>query len=392
MPASDDDPTGHAPSKGARATDPSIRILTVTTRSYRTHKPFRIARGEKSFAEQVIVEIGMGGISGRGACVPYGRYGETIDGVVAEIEQAIKRTDDYVVALSDELPKEWPGDIHDTLLGELRGAARNALDNALVDLAARRSGRPVWVSQNLTPPGPRASAITISVNRPEVMAAEAKALRAYPLLKVKLAGDLADAQRIAAVHANHPGADLIVDANESLTRTSLDTLSGVLPWNRVALIEQPLPAGAEADLEGFSRRDVLCADESFHQADDIARLRTVYGAINVKLDKAGGFRRAFHALQQVRAAGLKTMIGCMLGSSLAMAPAFMLESLADYLDLDGPLLLKDDDEGGFQYTNGIMHPSMIWGYGYQKLPDPAPIRTVGLQPAPEPDHNTGIEA
>ena len=324
-----------------------MKSLSISTRTYRTHKPFRIARGEKSTAEQVIVEIRDGIHKGRGACVPYGRYGESLAGVMADIERV----------------REQIEHTPDSDIPALRGAAKNAVNCALIDLQARKTCMPVWDRFGCPKPVSKPTAITLSVNTPVQMGDEAASLTDYSLLKVKLAGDALDKDRIACIHARHRTAMLIIDANESLTRPALDALSQSLPWDRVALIEQPLPVGQDEDLRGYQWRQYLCADESFHGAEELPKIAELYGAINIKLDKAGGFSGALLSAQQAQKLDLKIMLGCMLGSSLAMAPAFMLSGFADYLDLDGPLLLKDDDAHGFRYTNGLMHPCPIWGYG-----------------------------
>lgn len=331
-----------------------MRRLTISTQDYRTHKPFRIARGEKTTARQVLVTLRDGANTGRGACVPYGRYGETMDGVITAIEACRTIVEDL---------GQSPVQIAAMLEGRIGGAARNALDCALHDLAARQTGVPVWKQFNLPAPATMATAMTISVDDPEVMAAEAARLHDFPLLKLKLGGDDDDPLRVAAVHRLQPDARLILDANESLTRARLDRLSATLPWPQIALIEQPLPAGHDADLTGYPYRDYLCADESVHGEDDLSRIAAHFGAVNIKLDKAGGIAPAIALARAARAINLKVMIGCMLGSSLAMAPAFMMNGLADYLDLDGPLLLRDDDADGFSFTGGMMHPASLWGYG-----------------------------
>ncbi|MEL6111710.1 MAG: dipeptide epimerase [Pseudomonadota bacterium] len=331
-----------------------MRTLTISTQRYRTHKPFRIARGEKTAAEQVIVTVRDGAHAGRGACVPYGRYGETIDEVIAAIETCRPLVEKAHAA---------PTDIAATLATQVKGAARNALDCALYDLAANQARAPVWTQVGLRPPQPMPTAMTISVDTPATMASQAAQLSNFPLIKLKLGGDDADPARVEAVHQAQPDAKLILDANESLTRARLDRLSETLPWPQIALIEQPLPADRDADLKGYPYRDYLCADESIHGEDDLPQIAAYFGAVNIKLDKAGGIAPAIALARTARKHNLKVMIGCMLGSSLAMAPAFMMNTLADFLDLDGPLLLRDDDASGFTFTGGIMHPAQLWGYG-----------------------------
>lgn len=325
-----------------------MATLDIRTQTYRTHKPFTISRGSKSAAEQVIVTISNEGFSGFGACVPYGRYGETIASVRETIETHRDRIEQapFDMWAEDTIPN---------------GAAGNAIDCALWDLKSQLERSPVWALASIPQPSPKPTATTLTIDTPAIIGLEAKGLRERALLKVKLAGDGHDRARLDAIFDNAPEVKLILDANEALDRLSLDGLSQIISSDRVYLMEQPLPAGEDSALSGYDYKDKLCADESFHGVTDISKLAELYGAVNIKLDKTAGFTNALTSIRAAKKAGLRVMLGCMLGSSLAMAPAFMLSGLVDILDLDGPLLLKDDDPQGFQFDTGIMHPSNIWG-------------------------------
>jgi L-Ala-D/L-Glu epimerase len=311
---------------------------------------FRIARGAKTQASVVTVTLrAPSGAVGRAECVPYGRYGESVEGVVAAIEAlrpALAGGLDRA-ALQEALPA---------------GAARNALDCALWDLEAKSSNTPVWRLAGLPEPKPVITAFTLSLDEPDAMAAAAEAARAYPLLKLKIGGP-SDLDRIAAVARARPDARLIVDANEGLeARTLPDLLKRARALN-VELIEQPLAAGDDAALETIAAPVALCADESLHVSADVERLARRYDAVNVKLDKTGGLTEALATVQAARAAGLKVMVGCMVGTSLAMAPAALLCGLADWTDLDGPLLLSKDRDPGLRFEGPIIHPPppALWG-------------------------------
>ena len=312
--------------------------VTIRRESWPLEKPFAISRGVKTTADVIVCEVEEDGFNGRGECVPYARYGETLDSVDAQLRAA---------GSVDDLPP---------------GAARNALDCALWDLRAKASGTPVWQAAGLTLPVPAITAYTISLGTPEVMCAAAIDAAARPLLKVKLGSDDPVAC-IAAVRTGSPKARLIADANEGWSFDQLVAIAHDLAALGVELIEQPLPADADAALDGWESPVLLCADESFHVAHDIPGLARRYGAVNIKLDKAGGFTEALACVGTAQAAGVKIMVGCMVATSRAMAPAALLAGAADYVDLDGPLLLKADRPGGIRFDGSLMYPPerSLWG-------------------------------
>src|SRR5262245_21195992 len=307
---------------------------------------FVIARGAKREAVVVVAQVGDGQVAGRGECVPYARYGETVEGVRAAI-LAMRG------ALSDRasLSRQMPA-----------GAARNALDCALWDYEAKRSGTSAAALAGVAALRPLTTAYTVSLDTPEVMAAKAAAAaRTMPLLKLKLGGP-GDAERLRQVRAACPAARLIVDANEAWTPELLPSLMAVAAETGVELIEQPLPAGADAALAG-PRPVPVCADESSHDRASLEALRGRYDAINIKLDKAGGLTEAVALATQARARGLKVMVGCMVATSLSMAPATLLAQDADWVDLDGPLLLARDRDPALRYEGALVPPPepRLWG-------------------------------
>jgi L-Ala-D/L-Glu epimerase len=310
---------------------------------------FVIARGAKIEARVVTVTLTQGGHRGRGECVPYARYGESVEGVVAAIEGlrgALARGADRA-ALQDLLPP---------------GAARNALDCAFFDLEAKRAGRPVAEIAELRALKPLLTALTISVGTPGEMFSAAAAAADWPLLKVKLAGE-GDALRLAAVRAGAPQARFIVDANEAWREADLEENFAVCVKVGVDLIEQPLPAGADGRLARIARPVPVCADESAHAREDLEALCDRYDAVNIKLDKTGGLTEALAMAKEAERLGLKIMAGCMVGSSLAMAPAMLVGQRADWVDLDGPLLLAKDREPGLVYEGSTVFPPTpeLWG-------------------------------
>lgn len=329
-----------------------IRTLTVRKEVWPLARPFTISRGTKTAAEVVVAEVGTGRgerrIVGRGECVPYPRYRESVDAVLT--------------ALCAEAGAVADGLGRDNLLGRMpAGAARNALDCALWDLEAKDTGVPAWWRAGVAEPKPAVTAETVALGHPDAMAAAARALQDRPLLKLKL-GDDDVVSCVSAVRKAAPLARLIVDANESW---SLDLLKKVTPELvnlKVAMIEQPLPAGADAALAEFASPVPLCADESCHDLADLARLGG-YRMVNVKLDKAGGLTAALALARAARDAGLGVMVGCMVGTSLAMAPAMLLAGLADVLDLDGPLWLARDRVPPLRFERGIVYPPdpALWG-------------------------------
>jgi L-alanine-DL-glutamate epimerase-like enolase superfamily enzyme len=312
---------------------------------------FTISRGTRTEATVVVVEIRGGGVVGRGECVPYARYGESVAGVLEQIDAVRAAVEDRPDrrALLEHLPP---------------GAARNAVDAALWDRESQRCGRPVWELADLAPPGPLVTAETISLDTPDAMGAAAARRFSRPLLKVKLDADHV-VERVEAVREGAPGARLIVDANEAWSAADLERLLEPLADLGVELVEQPLPAGADGALEGLESPVTLCADESVHGVADLERLRSRYQAVNVKLDKTGGLTAALEVVAAARALDFGIMVGCMVGTSLAMAPAFLLAADAEWVDLDGPVLLDRDREPGLPFDDGVLGPLPpgLWGGG-----------------------------
>lgn len=311
---------------------------------------FVIARGARTEAHTLTAVLRVGGTLGRGECTPYARYGETLESVEAAIRNAFAQLGPFDGArarLQSLLPP---------------GAARNALDCALWDLEAKRTGTPVHILAGLERSEPAVTAFTLSVDTPEAMAEAARSATGHPLLKLKLAGD-GDIARVRAVRAARPDARLIADANEAWDPADLAERLAALAALGVEMVEQPLPAEADGTLDGLASPVPLGADESAHASADLPRLKGRYACINVKLDKAGGLTEALRMTQEAKAMGFSVMLGCMLASSLAMAPATLLIPYADYVDLDGPLLLAQDREPGLRFDGAEVHPSepALWG-------------------------------
>jgi len=325
------------------------RTLQAQHDSFALSRPFRIARGTKTQADVITVTVGKGDVVGRGEGVPYPRYGESIEGALAAIEGV--RTDLETGADRQALLSLLPP-----------GAARNAIDCALWDLEARLSGRDVASMLGAPAPERLASALTIGIDTPEAMAHIAAGIADVPLLKVKV--DAADpAARIRAVRAAAPKAALIVDPNESWDRPLVEAMQPVLVEARVALIEQPVPADTDAWLEGFTPAVPICADDSVHVAADLEHVARRYQVVNVKLDKAGGLTAALELAHAARTAGLGLMTGCMVSSSLSIAPALHVARLSDFVDLDGPIWLKEDRPRGVRDVGGMLVPpeAGFWG-------------------------------
>jgi L-alanine-DL-glutamate epimerase-like enolase superfamily enzyme len=327
------------------------RKLVVASESWPLKQAFRIARGTKTEAVVVVAMIVEGEFSGRGECVPYARYGESVQSVIAQIETLRRKIETGVSR--DELQRLLPA-----------GAARNALDCALVDLEAKATGKPAFEILGLQPPAPVRTAFTLSVDEPEAMgrAAAAAAAKGYGLLKLKVAGGK-NISRVEAVRNAAPQARLIVDANEGWTPQEYDLLAPGLAALGVALIEQPLRAEDDGYLGQAGAPVALCADESCHTRADLQRIRGRYTYVNVKLDKAGGLTEAVALAREASALGLKLMVGCMVSTSLAMAPASLLAGMADFVDLDGPLLLARDREPALRYETDVLYPPSreLWG-------------------------------
>lgn len=325
------------------------RILQAHHDRYPLSRPFRISRGVKTAAEVIRVSVRQGDTVGRGEGVPYARYGESIASARAAIE-AIRPAIE-AGAGREELQSLLPP-----------GAARNAVDCALWDLEARLAGSDVAAMIGGASPGPIASALTVGIGSPAAMHAAVTAVANAPLLKVKVDA-LDPIAQIRAVRSAAPDSALIVDPNESWDEALLTAMQPVLVEARIALLEQPVPAGADAWLEDYASAVPICADESFHTAADVALVARRYGVVNIKLDKAGGLTAALQAAQAARAAGLGLMTGCMVSSSLSIAPALHLALQSDFVDLDGPLWLVDDWPGGVSDAHGMLVPPDrgFWG-------------------------------
>ncbi len=306
---------------------------------------FVISRGARTEVTVVVAEIREGAHAGRGECVPYSRYGETIESVLAAIEAA--PLDGDREALRRAMPP---------------GAARNALDCALWDLEAKKSGAPAWKLAGLGPLRPAVTCFTLSLGTPDSMAEAARKAADLPLLKVKLGGE-GDPARIHAVRRAAPDAELVVDANEAWSAETFAENMRACAEAHVALIEQPLPADADEMLRNVEHVVPICADESVHVAADLDALAGKYDAVNVKLDKAGGLTEALELARAARQRELLVMVGCMLATSLAMAPAMLVAQAADFVDLDGPLLLSKDRVPGLAYSGALVSPPepALWG-------------------------------
>ena len=325
------------------------RTLHSEHERFPLNAPFRIARGVKTAADVVTVTLSEGASVGRGEAVPYPRYGESVESALAAIESARALI-------------EAGGDRQALLQALPAGAARNALDCALWDLEARLAGRDVAEMIGGQPLAPIVTALTIGIDTPAAMAAAARAAGDVPLLKVKVDAEDPEA-RIRAVRAAAPGAALIVDPNESWDRALVEAMQDVLVATNVALLEQPVPAGDDEWLDGFSPAVPICADEAVHVAADLDVVARRYQAVNVKLDKSGGLTAALDVAREARAMDLGLMTGCMICSSLSIAPALHLAAMSDFADLDGPLWLREDRPGGIRQEGGLIHPPAkgFWG-------------------------------
>ncbi len=331
-----------------------MRQLSVYEKSWPVAGSFNISRSSLTSIPTVWVEITEDGVMGRAECRPYARYGDTVNSVISGIE-------DYRSAIESGASK-------DIINTEMRpGPARNALDCALWDLEAKRSGISVASKLGIAQPKPRITAYTLSLQSPEDMGKAALQASDYPLLKIKIGSNQAFESVMTVINAR-PDAALIVDANEGLDRKSLDRLLSNIPYQSIAMIEQPLPSDLIFKTP-LPTCPIICADESLHSQSDItqADLQKLwdqgYRAVNIKLDKCGGLTAAFALVKLAKAMDFKIMAGCMVGSSLAMAPMLMLESFADILDLDGPLLLSQDCENGLRFDGPSVYPpdTSLWG-------------------------------
>jgi L-alanine-DL-glutamate epimerase-like enolase superfamily enzyme len=326
-----------------------MRRLMVQAERWPVRGSFTISRGSVDHVEVVTVALAEGDAVGHGECRPYPRYGESADSAIAAIESVRPIVEGG--ANCRELAAALPA-----------GAARNALDCALWDLEAKRRREPVWRLAGLPEPRPVLTAYTLSLDTPERMAGAAGAAAGRPLLKLKLGGE-GDLDRVAAVRAAAPDAALIADANEAWTPDQLRRWLPELAALGVELIEQPLPAGQDTALAGIARPVPICADESCHDSASLDALVGRYDYVNLKLDKTGGLTEARRAAAKAQELGFGLMVGCMVATSLAMAPAALLAQLARYADLDGPLLLAKDREPGLRYEGSLLHPPEValWG-------------------------------
>ncbi|WP_299413238.1 N-acetyl-D-Glu racemase DgcA [uncultured Sulfitobacter sp.] len=319
--------------------------IEVTADVFRLAQVFTISRGSRTEARVLTVRISDGGHTGMGECVPYARYGETLESVTAQIE-----------GLSGVLTRDA---LYDLLPA---GAARNAVDCALWDLEAKCRGKAVWELAGLAPLKPEITAYTLSLDMPEKMRAQAAENAFRPLLKIKL-GTPDDMPRLEAVRAGAPDSTIIVDANEGWSAQVYADLAPHLVRLGVALVEQPLPAGEDDALIGMQRPVPVCADESCHDRGSLPSLKGKYDMVNIKLDKTGGLTEALALRDAALAEGYDVMVGCMVGSSLAMAPAMLVAQGARIVDLDGPLLLAEDRAAAMKFDTAGVHPPSpeLWG-------------------------------
>ncbi|AXX96832.1 N-acetyl-D-Glu racemase DgcA [Profundibacter amoris] len=319
--------------------------ITVTPDVFKLAQVFTISRGSRTEARVLTVRVTRDGVTGWGECVPYARYDETLDSVTAEIEglpEGITRAD-----LQDALSP---------------GAARNAVDCALWDLEAKQAGKRVWELAGLPAPKPEITAYTLSLDTPEKMQEQAARNAFRPLLKIKL-GTPDDMIRLEAVRAGAPKSRIIIDANEGWSAEVYADLAPHLLRLGVGLVEQPLPAGDDDALTGMERPVPVCADEACHDRDSLPALKGKYDIVNIKLDKTGGLTEAIALRKAAEAEGYGVMVGCMVGSSLAMAPATLIAQGVAYTDLDGPLLLAEDREHALHFDEAGVHPpnAALWG-------------------------------
>ncbi len=319
--------------------------ISVSVDAFKLAQVFTISRGSRTQADVLTVCIERDGVKGYGECVPYARYGETLESVRKEIQGVNERVTRGGL---QTLPA---------------GAARNALDCALWDLEAKTQGKPVWELAGLPKPGPIETAYTLSLESPEQMQASAAKNAHRPLLKTKLGGGAEDVERIKAVRRGAPDAKIIVDANEGWTPELYQTLAPVLVDLGVAMVEQPFPADADSALLEINRVLPVCADESCHDRASLPALKGKYDMVNIKLDKTGGLSEAIALKEAAIAEGYEIMVGCMVGSSLAMAPAVLVAQGAAIVDLDGPLLLGEDRQNALHYDEAGVHPATaeLWG-------------------------------
>jgi len=326
-----------------------MSALTITRDTFRLKQTFTISRGSRTEAEVLTVQLTDGEYVGRGECYPYARYGESLDSVTAQIN-----------AIESDLAEGLDTKNLQSLMPA--GAARNAVDCALWDLAAKRSNTPVWQLAGLPEPKPVVTAYTLSLDTPDAMRASAEDNASRPLLKIKLGGQ-GDLDRLSAVRDGAPNATLIVDANEGWSAEDYDSLAPVMLDLGVVMVEQPLPQSDDDELKGRDRPLTVCADESCHGVSSLDALVGKYDMVNIKLDKTGGLTEALALKAAAIERGFEVMVGCMVTSSLAMAPAMLVAQGAKVADLDGPLLLGEDRDAPIHYEGSEMScaPRALWG-------------------------------
>jgi len=326
------------------------RALSVSRDAWPLASVFRISRGARTVSEVIVAEITDGALIGRGECFPYARYGESLDSVEAQIRSAA----DAIAggAGREELLSVLPA-----------GAARNAVDCALWDLEAKQAGARAWTLAGLPEIESVTTVFTLGVDTPDIMAEKAAENRDRPRLKLKMTGDGSDLERVRRIHEAAPNTSLVVDANEGWTIEQYLEVAPKLAALGVEMIEQPLPASDDAPLAGVERAVPVCADEACHDSASLPALVGKYDMINIKLDKTGGLTEALRLRDAALAEGFGVMVGCMIGTSLAMAPGVLVAQGARVVDLDGPLLLAKDRDPGLTYDGSIIQPppSALWG-------------------------------
>ncbi len=327
-----------------------MKKLNVSREVFQLAEVFTISRGSRTAAEVITASVTAGGFTGHGECVPYARYDETLDTVEEQLR-----------SLASDLANDMDRSALQSALPA--GAARNALDCALWDLEAKTIGKPVWQLAGLQAPGTVVSAYTLSLGDAASMQSKASEHAHRPLLKIKLGGGEHDIERIQAVRRGAPQTTIIVDANEGWSRSEYEELAPVLLDLGVAMVEQPLPSSDDAALASMERPLPVCADESCHDSGSLAAVAGKYDVVNIKLDKTGGLTEALALRSKAIQQGFEIMVGCMVGSSLAMAPAILVAQGARYVDLDGPLLLAEDRSPALQFNGSIISPAQaeLWG-------------------------------
>ncbi len=325
-----------------------MRKVSFCSRSFPLKKAFRISRGAKKSAEVVTVELFERGLKGRGEAVPYARYGESVQSVLEQID-----------AIKNDLQNGISNVNLDTLLPA--GAARNAVDCALWDLESKNTDTPVWKLLEREEPKNVKTAMTISLDKPEIMAKDVTSYGKQKLIKIKLDSKFV-LESVSRIRSVAPQSRIIIDANESWTAEQLKVWQSDLHKMKVDLIEQPLPAGEDNALSEFEHLIPICADESFHTSEDIKRMNGLYDCVNIKLDKTGGLTEGLKCIEKAGENNLIVMLGCMIASSLSMAPALLLASDASFVDLDGPFFLKEDVNPSLIRASGkLCYSSELWG-------------------------------